>query len=59
MELWRQIVDYAEHAVLRAGHAFVDTHMLMIEAAAGDRAAIRLHSRLSPRETRRRGPLAA
>ena len=36
---WRQIADYASAKFPRAGHAFVDAHMAIVEAMAGDRAA--------------------
>lgn len=34
---WAEIADYARRAFPKAGHAFVDTHMALIEAATGAR----------------------
>lgn len=39
-ELWSQAAAYARGAFPRPGHAFVDSHMALIEAATGDRAAL-------------------
>jgi tetratricopeptide (TPR) repeat protein len=36
---WREVADYARQAFPQPGHAFVDAHMALIEAATGDRAA--------------------
>lgn len=33
--LWQTVSDYADDAFPRPGHAFIDTHMLMIAAATG------------------------
>lgn len=44
-KMWAQIAEYAGSAFPKAGHAFVDTHMLMIAAAAGDKTG--LENRLS------------
>lgn len=38
--LWDDIGAYAGGKFPRAGHAFVDTHMAMVEAMSGDRGAI-------------------
>ncbi|MBY8825059.1 tetratricopeptide repeat protein [Sphingomonas colocasiae] len=37
---WRDIAGYAAAAFPDAGHGFIDPHMAMIEAMAGDRAAL-------------------
>lgn len=37
---WREIADYARQRFPAAGHAFVDAHVAMIEAATGDRAGL-------------------
>lgn len=37
---WAQIADYAHTAFPRPGHAFIDTHMALIEAATGDREGL-------------------
>lgn len=49
-EFWAQISDYSDRAFPKAGHAFVDTHMMMIAAAVGNEAA--LEARLSSIEQR-------
>ena len=38
--LWDQVADYSARAFPKAGQAFVDTHMLMIAAATGNRAEL-------------------
>jgi hypothetical protein len=38
--LWRQAADYSHTAFPAAGHAFIDTHMLMVAAATGDNKAL-------------------
>ncbi|MFP1132861.1 tetratricopeptide repeat protein, partial [Asticcacaulis sp. W401b] len=43
--LWEQISDYTRSRYPSAGHAFIDSHMLMIAAATGDLEA--LEARLS------------
>lgn len=37
---WTELADYAGRAFPTAGHAFIDTHMLMIAAMIGDQAAL-------------------
>ena len=39
-DLWREIADYGRAAFPNARHAFVDAHMGLIEAAAGDQTAL-------------------
>ena len=39
-DLWREIADYARNAFPRAGHAFIDAHLALVEAATGDHAAL-------------------
>lgn len=46
---WDTIGAYAATKFPNAGHAFVDAHMAMIEAMAGDRAA--LHARVAALDT--------
>jgi hypothetical protein len=38
--MWGQLAEYAEHAFPKAGHAFVDAHMMLIAAASGNQAAL-------------------
>ncbi len=38
--LWSEVAAYARQAFPRPGHAFVDTHMALIEAAVGDGPAL-------------------
>ena len=38
-DAWREIGDYAGAKFPKAGHAFIDAHMAMVEAMAGDGAA--------------------
>ncbi|GLT01616.1 tetratricopeptide repeat protein 38 family protein [Sphingobium jiangsuense] len=38
--LWQDAASYARRAFPKAGHAFVDPHMAMLEAATGDSAAL-------------------
>lgn len=40
--LWDEVATYARRAFPRPGHAFVDAHMALIEAAAGEYAALDL-----------------
>ena len=47
-DLWREVSDYARAAFPRAGHAFLDAHMALIEASTGDRQA--LEARISALE---------
>ena len=47
-DLWREVADYARAAFPRAGHAFLDAHMALIEATSGDRQA--LEARISTLE---------
>lgn len=44
--LWDQVASYSDRAFPKAGHAFVDTHMLMVAAAAGNGAALKDRVRL-------------
>jgi hypothetical protein len=37
---WSQVAEFARQAFPRPGHAFIDTHMALIEAALGDREAL-------------------
>lgn len=39
--LWEQVSSYSDRAFPKAGHAFVDTHILMIAAAMHDRSGSR------------------
>lgn len=39
-ERWREVADFAKGTEIEPGHAFIDVHMAMIEAATGDRAAL-------------------
>ncbi|MDO8411052.1 MAG: tetratricopeptide repeat protein [Phenylobacterium sp.] len=39
-ENWSWIADYAAKAFPKPGHAFIDVHMALIEAAMGDRVAV-------------------
>lgn len=38
--LWEEIASYGDRVFPKAGHAFVDTHMMMIAAATGNSAAL-------------------
>ncbi|MFP5454604.1 tetratricopeptide repeat protein [Sphingobium sp. CFD-1] len=38
--LWEDAADYARRVFPKPGHAFVDPHMALLEAATGDRAAL-------------------
>lgn len=38
--LWRDAAGHAYRAFPKAGHAFVDPHMMLLEAATGDHAAL-------------------
>lgn len=39
-ERWNEIAEFARNAFQQPGHAFLDIHMAMIEAATGDREAL-------------------
>lgn len=39
-ELWQDAADYAREAFPKPGHAFVDSHMALLEAATGDNAGL-------------------
>lgn len=39
-DAWREVADYAARAFPKPGHAFIDAHMALLEAATGDKAAI-------------------
>lgn len=39
--LWRDAAEYASRRYPKAGHAFIDAHMAVIEAMTGDRQALR------------------
>jgi hypothetical protein len=39
-QVWGAVADYARKAFPQPGHAFVDIHMAMIEAATGDREGL-------------------